>query len=449
MTTPMLYLRLRLLAVALCLSLGLASLPAPASEVLLDLLKILRDKGTLSETEYDMLLAAARADDATGAAARADVSQAVNAAQQEATVARQQGDVARRESNAARQEVDLAPQDAREARHAATAKTDTLAWAEKIKLKGDLRNRYEYINDEGQEDRSRGRFRYRLGVIATPLDRIEVGAGLASGSRDQRSTNQSFGDTFSGKDMNLDYAYMQYASGNGLNGVAGKFSFKNYLWTPSDLMWDTDINPEGLSLNYTANDSFGTVFANGGVWVIEEYAESSEDPYMVYAQAGQNWRHGRWFGTVAATVYGFADINYVSDIDRYDGRNTDSKLSSANLAVDIARPVAAGELHVFGEFIQNVETNTDEDTAWTIGTRYLVGKWNLRYQYADVDLNAVPDFLPDSDRDKGFAGVRGHEVEIQYELRKQIVLGLDFYHVEDTVTHLDEDLLQADLTVKF
>ncbi|HSG91467.1 MAG TPA: putative porin, partial [Pseudomonadales bacterium] len=265
----------------------------------------------------------------------------------------------------------------------------------------------------------------------------------------QRSTNQSFGDTFSGKDMNLDYAYMQYTSDVGVRGIAGKFPFKDYLWTPSDVMWDTDINPEGFSLAWNGSNRIGRAFAHGGIWVLQENSDSSDDPYMAYGQLGQGWTAGQWFGTAAVAAYGFADVDFVTDFTRHDGRNTDSKLSSVNLALEVGHPLGGGELRLLGEYIKNVETNTAEDTAWMLGWRYAWHKWGAKYIYADVELNAVPDFLPDSDRDRGFTGEHGHEFEIQYALTSHVVLALDYYHVTDTVSGLNEDLVQADVNVKF
>src|SRR3546814_20815867 len=70
-----------------------------------------------------------------------------------------------------------------------------------------MRNRFEYNSTEGKHDRSRARLRYRLGITATPVEHIEVGAGIASGSADPRSSNQTFSDAFRSKSVNLDYAY--------------------------------------------------------------------------------------------------------------------------------------------------------------------------------------------------------------------------------------------------
>lgn len=412
------------------------ALPAQANnQALLDLFALLRDKGTLSAQEYAMLVAAAAADAGANATPVAAAPTPVSPPAQAPTPA----------------PATPAPAPALVASTvpAPAAKDAPASWTDTIRLKGDIRTRYEYLKDETREGRSRGRLRYRLGAIAQPVAHVEVGAGIASGSRDQRSTNQTFDDAFSGKDMNLDYAYMQYAHASGLTAVAGKFPFKNYLWTPSDVMWDTDINPEGLSLAYRGQNALGAYFTSGGVWVLEENRGSSDDPYMIYGQVGQGWSMAGWSATAAVAAYGFMDINFVSDISRHDFRNTDSKLSSVNAALELTHPVGAGELRLLGEFIKNPETTTAQDTAWMLGWRYALGRWNAKYIYADVDLNAVPDFLPDSDRDQGFTGERGHEFELTYEVIKNVTLALDYYHVHDKVLDIDENLMQADVNVKF
>ena len=73
----------------------------------------------------------------------------------------------------------------------------------------------------------------------------------------------------------------------------------------------------------------------------------------------------------------------------------------------------------------------------------------MKYIYADLEANSVPDFLPDSDRFDGLTGIRGHEFEINYALVKHVSIGLNFYHVEAFATDIEQDLLQVDMNVKF
>ena len=410
--------RLTTLAVALA-----SASPVHASQqALVELFKLLRDKGSLSEAEYGMLLKAAEADAAQVGVAAAPVAAS---AAPPATSAAQP-----------------AP--------AAPAKN---AWTNTIALKGDLRTRYDYMDRDqngatAAPSRGRGRLRYRLGVVANPAANIEVGAGIISGTGDQRSANQTFDQAFSGKQLNLDYAYMQYGFGHGVTAIAGKFAAKNYLWSPTDMMWDTDINPEGASVKYAGSNAIGAFYAQGGLWVLSDSKADSNDAYLGYGQLGQGWKSGDWFGTVAATTYVFSHIKQLN-IAFHRGGNTDTHMNSFNLAGEVGTKLGGGTASLVGEFIDNYETTSSQDLAWSLGTKYQWQNWTMKYLYVDLDANAVPDFLPDSDRFEGDTGVRGHEFEIQYEIIKHIVLGLDYYRVKSDGTHVDENRVQADITVKF
>lgn len=396
-----------------------------SSDAMLELIKVLRDQGTISQDAYEAIRLAAMADE-------------------EQNLASVQKEVATKVATAPL----AATTPATAAAPAAAATPAKNAWTNSIALKGDLRTRYDYTDRDGNESRGRGRLRYRLGVIANPVSNLEVGAGIASGTGDQRSANQSFDQVFSGKQLNLDYAYMQYGFGHGVTAIAGKFSTKNYLWTPTDVMWDSDINPEGASAKYTGSNAIGAFYAQGGLWVLSDSRPTSNDAYLAYGQLGQSWKSGDWFGTVAATTYVFSHIKDTNSVFRGEG-NTDTHMNSFSLASELGTQFGPGTASLVGEFIDNYETSSSQDIAWSVGTKYVWNKWSMKYLYADLDANAVPDFLPDSDRFEGDTGVHGHEFEIQYEIIKHIVLGLDYYHVQQTATNIDENRLQADISVKF
>jgi len=65
------------------------------------------------------------------------------------------------------------------AKQNALAKNDAIpAWVQSIKMKGDLRLRYQTEKkDEGSTTRNRARVRYRLGVEAKPNAQFTVGRG--------------------------------------------------------------------------------------------------------------------------------------------------------------------------------------------------------------------------------------------------------------------------------
>ena len=131
---------------------------------------------------------------------------------------------------------------------------------------GDLRLRYEAFY--GQQNalassdnpaalgnplttRQRLRLRARLGVRGKISDEFEWGLRLATGSfADVISTNQTITDFFTRKPFALDQAYLTYKPKQlaGFQIQAGKFETP---WTRTEMTWDNDISPEGLSESYT------------------------------------------------------------------------------------------------------------------------------------------------------------------------------------------------------
>lgn len=73
-------------------------------------------------------------------------------------------------------------------------------------------------------------------MAATVKDNTQLGLELASGSKGPVSTNQTLGNNFSTKPVNIDQAYLrrQPSVGN-LNVYAGKF--KNSLHRTGGLVW--------------------------------------------------------------------------------------------------------------------------------------------------------------------------------------------------------------------
>ena len=81
----------------------------------------------------------------------------------------------------------------------ATQAGDVTDW---LAIKGDLRNRFEFIDQDGKEARERFRIRARLALKAMVNENADVHARLASGGSDPVSANQTLGDGFSTKEYN-------------------------------------------------------------------------------------------------------------------------------------------------------------------------------------------------------------------------------------------------------
>ncbi len=367
-----------------------------------------------------------------------------------------------------------------------TIKVNTPDWIKTTKLKGDVRVRYQYERRKNDtEGRSRGRVRFRLGLEAQPNDLWKIGAGLASsesgssGTDDARSTNMTFNDSFRRGDIRLDYAFAEYQAATWAKIIAGKYVKTDYLWTTSDMLWDTDINPAGGSIHL--EHKFGellTGYINSGTWVIDENGKTDAvDPFLYYAQGGLKYKQGNFDAQVATVLYRFSGLKGVS----LDGNSaTNTAITGTTLKYDYDSYGVSGEIGlnnptngalpiprfaIFGDFVQNVDAGTDDNntnskvdeaTGWAAGLKLGdekvngKGQWQWKYQYTNLGKDAFPDAFPDSDRLGGITDTKGHEAIFEYGLAKNVAVGFDYYQDQRIKAAKNvQKIIQADLNVKF
>jgi putative porin len=123
---------------------------------------------------------------------------------------------------------------------------------------GDARFRLEFNDNSGQVDRHRQRLRLRLGARYKFNDELTVGGRMTTGNPDDpKSPYQDLGKGFSNLEFTLDRLFMQYQP-EWLHGgtlVAGKFAnpiYRNPVY--GELVWDADVQPEGIALAYDLGD---------------------------------------------------------------------------------------------------------------------------------------------------------------------------------------------------
>lgn len=161
-------------------------------------------------------------------------------------------------------------------------------WWENVKIKGDLRYRHEMISEEGKDARNRQRIRARLAVEGKVNNEMKAAIQLATGSDDPVSTNQTLDDAFTTKSIGLDLAYFEYKPSklNGLSITGGKF--KNPFFKPgeSELVWDSDWNPEGGVFDYNFKmDNLGFTLIGSGFWIDED--SKKKDVSLFAGQIGR------------------------------------------------------------------------------------------------------------------------------------------------------------------
>ena len=161
------------------------------------------------------------------------------------------------------------------------------SWVDRIKLKGDVRLRHESVDEDGEEDRARGRFRTRFGLSAKVSDDVKVVLQLASGGDNPVSTNQTFDGGFSTKDFGVDLAYVDWKINDNVTVYGGKMKNPLYKAGGVPLIWDGDLNPEGIAVKFSHGNFFGTA----GTFSVEE--RSSTDDSLLVCPAGRN-EVSRW-----------------------------------------------------------------------------------------------------------------------------------------------------------
>jgi hypothetical protein len=360
------------------------------------------------------------------------------------------------------------------------------AWVQNIKLKGDLRLRYQYKHDKStsddiaSQDTQIGRVRMRLGLESKINEKIMAGIGIATNSGgDPRSTNITFGDKNSGystkMEIRLDNAYAKYTPLSWLYLVGGKMLLKDVMWEPTDLVWDTDITPEGgvIALNKQIN-SKASAFMYTGALIETADTASNADPVMMYlVQPGIDYKltdnvalRGAFSYYAWANVKGTAyptDTWYKSSNSKEGTKwKYNYNVISPQFELSMKEPFKAAGLNIedlrfFGEYVNNLaapDKNTGFSTGFQFGNAKVEkwGDWQLRYIYAMLEKDAVIDVTPDSDRYSGKTGMRSHELALTYGLGKNTFLGVDVYrswNIVGTSTKAPETLVQVDWNLKF
>lgn len=341
-------------------------------------------------------------------------------------------------------------------------------WAENISFSGDLRYRYEFIDEEGKDNRNRNRVRMRVGLKAKVSDELDLGFRMATGNDpDALSTNQTLTGSFSKKNLWLDLAYFDWHPEQleGLNIYGGKM--KNPFYTPgkTELIWDGDLNPEGIALSYRKQLDSLELFANAGGFWLEERS-SDADSALWGAQAGlkanltedvhvlgglsvydfSNTKGNKVFGVSGKSL---GNTSYPVGSDLYYSNDYRLMEGFAELGFKVCDKPAA----IFANYVKNTEVD-EEDRAYLFGASLGKckdpGSWQLRYNYRQVEKDSVLGAFTDSDFIGGGTNGRGHEIGVDYQLTKPVKLGLSYFMNEKNLTAEKEyNRLQLDMNYKF
>lgn len=304
---------------------------------------------------------------------------------------------------------------------------DSPTWAKGWSFKGDFRLRYQGtdFDKEDKKNRNRGRFRLRFGAKKTFSDALKLEIRFASGVGQATSTNQSFDESFSGKDIQIDRAFLTYEFENWTIG-GGKMK---HPFHTTRMTWDNDIQPEGLFQKYRKGNFYGTL----GQFVVEE-EKTEKDTNLLAAEVGLSEKDHY---NVSLAYYTYQnlplndirlDYNYLEFVTDYIHGN-----------------------HAFtGSYVKNTSSEIeDNDTAIAVNYTWKSKKpYSFRARWARVEkYSALGQF---TDSDFGFSDKEGFALVGDYKVSKYISWRVSVFSV-DSIQAQDGGFnrVQLDLNLRY
>ena len=307
----------------------------------------------------------------------------------------------------------------------------------RLDVSGDFRLRYEgNYGDEDAPDWQRGVLRARLGATYAVNERLIIGGRLATGDPDDPNSSDvtlsNFADDF---DVSLDAAYAKLVIADATLW-GGKFQLP---FTRTDLVWDSDVNPQGIGANY-ALPLGGGALKLAGLYFLVDQSVAGSDSSMLGAQLGFELPvNEKLRAELAAGWYDYAlpgvagadagdlrsnligpDGRYVSDFDLFD------VIGSLTFHGQERWP-----LRLTAEFVRNLGARTSGDTGYSIelfaGKTSGRGDWRLGYGYSVAEVDAVLAAFS-HDNTTIATNYRQHALVINYAITKDVILDATLYH---------------------
>ncbi|MEI9864003.1 MAG: putative porin [Limisphaerales bacterium] len=332
------------------------------------------------------------------------------------------------------------------------AKTGIPDWVTSYKLSGDFRGRFEQFTSSNPNfvERTRLRYRLRVGAVVSMKGNLETGFQLASGDPsgnyggNPNSNTSTFQNDFSGKSVWINLAYGKWTPVNTdgwlFTTTIGKME-NPFQVTP--MVFDVDLTPEGAAFQggYTFNEHHALLLT-GAAFVLDEEPLSGQDPAMF---GGQLIWNANWTQKISSslglagfvivqpqeltsTYYNGSSAGNVPYVNQGNTRvpnpnfpnpaspgATGAYVLANNMTPIVVDASATYKLDTFpiykgafpiklaGEYIVNpgvLANNNQNYGIWagiTFGKSGTKGTWDISYRYEYIEADAWYDQLVDDD----------------------------------------------------
>jgi len=342
----------------------------------------------------------------------------------------------------------------------------------KLNFYGDFRFRTELDRNSDKtdgttrDDRDRLRYRLRFGFKYRLNENIEFGGRMRSGnSLNQQSPHVTLGKEFQTDDFSIDKAYLKVSDKKGYWAWAGKNGMP--FWQQNELVWDADVNPEGIAAggNYKLSEKLNLVPVFGYFIIGNTGKTFSDDSSISIAQLVFKSNFGDNNITISNGL-----INGTAIPNTPDGTETftmNYNILATSFQINLKKTGLKLGLDYF-ENLKNYKTNIQVNDVYKNQTSGYVGslmyysfkKIQLSYYYAHIEKYAVIDYFAQDDwvrwgnknmtRSSNF---KGHEFRVTYKFNNKFNTVLRTYFVEGiktTGTNLETGTrIRLDFNIKF
>ncbi len=315
-----------------------------------------------------------------------------------------------------------------------------------FRFRAELDRNSERTDGSSRDDRDRLRYRLRFGFKYSLNKNIEFGGRVRSGnSLNQQSPHVTLGKEFQSDDFSIDKAYLKVSNKKGYWAWAGKNGMP--FWQQNELIWDDDVNPEGIAVggNYKLSEKLKFEHVVGYFIVGNAGKTFSNNSSINIAQLKLN----RNFGDNNITISNGL-INGTAMPNTSDGTDTftmNYNILATSFQINLKKTGLKLGLDYF-ENLKNYNSNTQIDDVYKNQTSGFVGslmysykKFQFTYYYAHIEKYAVIDYFAQDDWVRWgnsnmtlSSNFRGHELRFTYKFNNKFNTVLRTYFVEGIKT---------------
>ncbi len=323
--------------------------------------------------------------------------------------------------------------------------------AKKLKLYGDVRFRTELDRDSKKNngdmraDRDRIRYRFRFGFKYQLNENFDFGGRIRSGNpMNQQSPHVTFGKEFHSDAFSIDKVYINYKSG-GFNMWVGKNSLP--IWEPNELLWDGDVNPEGVAMAYKMKlGDNAKMRLSGGYFIVQNFYSADGKKQTFGQHANISMAQAKFCTKISDNKLTLAAgmLKAYKLPNKPDGNMTDVMnytILPFNLQFSMKNGFALGADYIMNmeDYKGKVDANyEDQKTGMDFYAKYKINdKWSVKATYASIQKYAVIDYYAQDDwvrwgnsnmtRSSNFAGFG---VALKYNIAKHFNTQLKFWNVK-------------------